>query len=244
MKKIEYLAIPNFPLIKTGDNIAQIILDSCKNNEIVIEPDDVIVVAQKIVSIAENAIIDLNNIVPSVKAIKMAEQTGRSPEECQVFLDESSEIIEIIGRNVVTRHKIGYVCTSAGVDKSNVSDKKNRLITLLPEDSDKSARNIRQHIKSVTGTNTAVIIIDSMGKPYRRGSIAESIGIAGISALEEKDSKDLFGNSSKSQIALVDAIAAGASILMGEADEKTPVIIVRGLTYTKSENSSIKDLLK
>lgn len=244
MKKIEYLAIPNFPLIKTGDNIAQIILDSCKSNDITIEPNDIIVVAQKIVSVAENAIVNLNDIVASTEAIKMAEQTGRSAEECQVFLDESTEIIEIVGRHVVTRHKIGYVCTSAGVDKSNVSDKKNRLITLLPKDSDESARNIRQHIKLATGTNTAVIIIDSMGKPYRKGSIAESIGISGIKALEEKISKDLFGNSSKSQIALVDEIASGATILMGEADEKTPVVIVKGVTYTKSENSSIKDLLK
>lgn len=244
MKKIEYLAIPNFPLIKVGDDIAQIILDSCKNNNITIEPNDIIVVAQKIVSIAENAIVNLNNVVASDEAIKMAEQTGRSPEECQLYLDESTEIIEIVGRHVITRHKIGYVCTSAGIDKSNVSDKKNRLVTLLPKNPDKSARNIRQQINLATGTDSAVIIIDSMGKPYRKGSIAESIGIAGIQALEEKESEDLFGNHSKSQIALVDEIASGATILMGEANEKTPVIIVRGVTYTKSENASIKDLLK
>lgn len=244
MQKIEYLAIPNFPLIKTGDNISQVILDSCNSNNIDIKPNDIIVIAQKIVSIAEDAIVNLNNVIASAEAQKMAEKTGRSPEECQVFLDESSEILDIIGRHVITRHKIGYVCTSAGIDKSNVSDKKNRLVTLLPKNPDESARKIRHQIASSTGINTAVIIIDSMGKPYRRGSIAEAIGIARIKALEEKESVDLYGNSSKSQVALVDEVAAGASILMGEANEKTPVIIVRGVTYTSSENANIKDLLK
>lgn len=244
MKKVEYIAIPNFPLIKTGDDISKIILSSCKSNNIIIEPNDIIVVAQKIVSIAENAIVDLNKIVASDRALEMAKQTGRSPEECQVFLDESSEIIEIIGRHVVTRHKIGYVCTSAGVDKSNVSEKKNRLVTLLPKNPDTSAQKIREKIKSSLGVNTAVIIIDTMGKPYRRGSIAEAIGIAGIKALEEKESQDLFGNVSKTQIALVDEIASAATILMGESNEKSPVVIVKGVKYTKSENSSIKDLLK
>lgn len=244
MKKIEYLAIPDFPLIKAGDDIAQIILDYCKTSNIILEPNDIIVIAQKIVSISENAVIDLNNVVASDKALEMAHQTGRSPEECQVFLDESSEIIEIIGRHVVTRHKIGYVCTSAGVDKSNVSDKKNRLVTLLPKNPDTSAQNIRQQIQLSLGVNVAIIINDSMGKPYRKGSISEAIGIAGITALEEKETHDLFGNVSRTQIALVDEIASAATILMGEANEKSPVVIVKGVTYTCSETSSIRDLLK
>ncbi len=244
MTKLEYIAVPDVPIIKIGDNIAQIIIRKCEEHNISICENDVIVIAQKIVSISENAVVNLNYVVPTDRAIKIANLTGRSPEECQVFLDESTEILEISGRHVVTRHRNGYVCTSAGVDKSNVSDKKNKLVTLLPKNPDESAQKIRAEIKEMLEVDIAVIISDTMGKPYRRGSIGESIGIAGISALEEKESYDLFGNPSKSQIALVDELAAASSILMGEANEKNPIVIVKGVEFTKSEVSTIKDLLK
>ena len=244
MTKIEFIAIPNIPIVNVGDDIAQIIVDKCEESDIRICDGDIIVVALKLVSISENAIVNLNDIVPSKEAIEIAEQTGRTPEECQVFLDESSEILEISGRTVVTRHKNGYVCTSAGVDKSNVSDKKNRLVTLLPKDSDESANKIKSEIEERLGIKIAVIINDSMGKPYRKGAISESIGIAGIDALEEKSSQDLFGNLSISQVALVDQIAGGAAILMGEANEQTPIVLVKGIHYTRVENACIRKLLK
>lgn len=244
MKRIEYIAIPDIPIIKVGDDVAAIILKNCKENDITIEDGDIFVIAQKIVSIAENAIVNLNDVKASERAIEIANLTGRSPEECQVYLDESSEIVEISGKHVVTRHKIGYVCTSAGIDKSNVADKKDRLVTLLPKDPDKSAQKIRSKVKEETGKIVAVIINDTMGKPYRKGSIGESIGIAGIKALEEKQSEDLFGNKSSSKIALIDELAAAASILMGESNEKAPVILVKGVEYTVAEDASIKDILK
>ena len=244
MKRVEYMAIPDIPLIKKGDDIAQIIIDSYLNRVISIFDNDIIIIAQKIVSIAEGSIINLNNVKPSSRAIELAESTGRTPEECQVYLDESSDILEVSGRYIITRHKIGYVCTSAGVDKSNVSEKKDRLVTLLPKDPDKSAQEIKSKIFDTLGVNVAVIISDTMGRPYRRGSIGEAIGIAGIKALEEKESQDLFGNSSKPQIALVDQLASAATILLGESNEKTPIVIVRGVNYTSSENSKIQDLLK
>lgn len=244
MAKIEFIAIPNIPIVNVGDDIAQIIVNKCEENNIQICDNDIIVIAQKIVSISENAIVDLNQVVPSKQAIEMAELTGRSPEECQVFIDESTEILEISGRTVVTRHRNGYVCTSAGVDKSNVAKKKNRLVTLLPKDSDESANNIKLAIEEMLGVKIAVIINDSMGKPYRKGAISESIGLAGIDALEEKDSQDLFGNPSQSQVALVDEIAGGAAILMGEADEQTPIVLVKGVHYTRVENANIHKLLK
>ena len=244
MTKIEYIAIPDIPIVSIGDDIAQIIVNNCNESNIQICDGDIIVIAQKIVSISENAIVNLNHVVPSEKAIEISKLSGRSPEECQVFIDESTEILEISGRHVVTRHKNGYVCTSAGVDKSNVSDKKNRLVTLLPKNPDDSAQKIRLAIKKMIGVDIAVIINDTMGKPYRRGAISEAIGIAGIKALEEKESQDLFGNPSKSQVALVDEIAAASAILMGESDEQNPIVLVKGVQYTKVENTSIHDLLK
>lgn len=244
MTKIEYMAIPNIPIINIGDDIAQIIANNCKESNIQICDGDIIVIAQKIVSISENAIINLNHVIPSEKAIEIAKLTGRTPEECQVFIDESTEILEISGRHVVTRHKNGYVCTSAGVDKSNVSNKKDRLVTLLPKNPDESANKIRLEIKEMLGVDIAVIINDTMGKPYRRGAISESIGIAGIEALEEKESQDLFGSPSIFQVALVDEIAAASAILMGEANEQNPIVLVKGIQYTKDENANIRKLLK
>ena len=244
MTKIEYIAIPNIPIINIGDDIAQIIVNNCKESNIQICDGDIIVIAQKIVSISENAIVNLNHVIPSEKAIEIAKLTGRTPEECQVFIDESTEILEISGRHVVTRHKNGYVCTSAGVDKSNVSNKKDRLVTLLPKNPDESANKIRLEIKEMLGVDIAVIINDTMGKPYRRGAISESIGIAGIEALEEKESQDLFGNPSMSQVALVDEIAAASAILMGESNEQNPIVLVKGIQYTKNENANIRKLLK
>ena len=244
MTKIEYMAIPNIPIINIGDDIAQIIVNNCKESNIQICDGDIIVIAQKIVSISENAIVNLNHVIPSEKAIEIAKLTGRTPEECQVFIDESTEILEISGRHVVTRHKNGYVCTSAGVDKSNVSNKKDRLVTLLPKNPDESANKIRLEIKEMLGVDIAVIINDTMGKPYRRGAISESIGIAGIEALEEKESQDLFGNPSMSQVALVDEIAAASAILMGESNEQNPIVLVKGIQYTKNENANIRKLLK
>ena len=244
MTKIEYMAIPNIPIINIGDDIAQIIVNNCKESNIQICDGDIIVIAQKIVSISENAIVNLNHVIPSEKAIEIAKLTGRTPEECQVFIDESTEILEISGRHVVTRHKNGYVCTSAGVDKSNVSNKKDRLVTLLPKNPDESANKIRLEIKEMLGVDIAVIINDTMGKPYRRGAISESIGIAGIEALEEKESQDLFGNPSMSQVALVDEIAATSAILMGESNEQNPIVLVKGIQYTKNENANIRKLLK
>ena len=244
MMSIEYIAIPNVPIVNVGDDIAKIIVKNCYENNIEICDGDIIVIAQKIVSISENAIVNLNNVVPSEKAIEISKLTGRTPEECQVFIDESTEILEISGRHVVTRHRNGYVCTSAGVDKSNVSDKKDRLVTLLPKNPDESANKIRMAIREMLGVDVAVIINDTMGKPYRRGSISESIGIAGIEALEEKETQDLFGNPSKAQVALVDELASAAAILMGESNEQTPIVLVKGVNYTRNDNASIRKLLK
>ena len=244
MNQIQFISIPNIPIINIGDDISKILIKNCNENNIQISDGDIIVVAQKIVSISENAIVSLSNITPSEKAIEISKLTGKSAEECQVFIDESSDILKISGKHIITRHRNGYVCTSAGVDSSNVSDKKNRLVSLLPKNPDESAQKIRLAINKHIGVNIAVIINDTMGKPYRKGGIGESIGIAGIKALEEKKSLDLFGNSSKSQIALVDAIAATATILMGESNEQTPIILVKGVQYTKVEDASIHDLLK
>ena len=157
------------------------------------------------------------------------------------MLDESTRIVEVKGKVIVVEHKTGTICTSAGIDKSNLEDADTLL--LLPINSDKSAEGIRVLIESKTGKRIAVIVNDSGGSPYRQGAIGEAIGFSGIKALYESKTKDLFGNPCASSVNVVDQLSATASLLMGEAGEGTPVIVIRGVSFQRDENAKLRDIL-
>jgi len=235
--------VPNFPLVNVGDDIAQLIYRCAMNDNFTFEDCDIIVVAQKIVSKAENALVRLSEIVPSEYARELAKKTGRDPRLCQVYLNESKEILETVGRHIITRHRLGFVGTEANVDRSNVALLKEETVSLLPKDPDASARRIRSRMKELSQKEVAVIICDTFGNAYRQGGIGTAIGIAGIRPLEVMDGVDLFGNHKQSATASVDEIAAAASMLMGQANEGTPVVVVRGVKYSVSENASIREIL-
>lgn len=243
MKEVRLIPVGGIPLVNVGDDIAQLIYKACQENSIVIEEGDIIVIAQKIVSKAENSVVNLSTVKPTKRAVKIAEKTGRDPRLVQVYLNEASKVLFIKGRMVITKHKLGFKMSSSGVDKSNVAPLSDEVVVLLPRDPDGSARKIRESMKIITGENIAVIINDSCGRDDRDGSVGMAIGIAGISHLEFRSQKDLFGNESSSRIALIDELAAAASILMGQADEKIPVVIIRGVRYTVDEKASIKNIL-
>lgn len=240
---INLYAIPDLPLVKGGEDIAQLISTAAAVNGFVLETNDVVVIAQKIVSKAEQAVVKLADITPSPFALELAQQTGRDPRLCQVYIDESEAILSTKGRMVITKHRLGFTCSGAGVDRSNIAPQEEEMVVLLPRDPDASARNIREGIRNFTGKNVACIINDSFGRAEREGSIGTAIGIAGIAALEKRNQLDLFGNPSSSQIALIDEIAGAASLLMGQADEKFPVVIVRGVQYRADNNASLKQIL-
>lgn len=241
--ELRIIAIPSIPLIKRGDNLAEVILSACRKNKILIDENDVLVIVQKIVSKAEGATINLNDIKPSKEALELSKKTGRDPELCQVYIDESKRIIGTKGRVIITEHKLGFICTSAGVDRSNVARREERIVSLLPKNPDKSAKNIRENIKKQTGKKIAVIISDSFGKPDREGCIGVAIGIAGIAPLEIQQKKDLFGNEKNNTIARIDELAASASILVGQSDEKFPAVLIKGAEYTIDEQADIKKIL-
>lgn len=242
MKFVSLYPVEDLPLINPGDNLGVLILKSLARGISVFD-GDVIVIAQKIISKAEGAIVDLSTIVPSDLAKKIANQTGRDPRLCQVYLDESQELITIKGRMVITRHRLGFICSSSGVDRSNVASHDVGKVVLLPKDPDLSANLIREHIYKETGKKVAVVINDSCGRDDREGSVGMAIGIAGISALEVREKQDLFGNASRSHIALIDELAAAGSILMGQADEGIPVVLIRGVSFVAAENASITEIL-
>lgn len=242
-RAVTLTAIPEIPLIKEGDNLGEIIVCSCRRCGMAIQHADILVIAQKVVSKSEGATVNLGDIAPSINAIELATATGRDPRLCQVYLNESDEVLSVKGRMVITRHRLGFECSGAGVDRSNVSSHEHEVVVLLPSDPDQSAREIRKTVKDITGTDVAVIINDSFGRHDRDGSIGTAIGIAGIGCLETRRQTDLFGNVSNAKIALVDEVAAAASILMGQADESIPVVLVSGVEYTQRENTSLRDIL-
>lgn len=242
MKRIEFIKIEGVPLVSRGDNLGRIFCESIKKMGITLSEKDIVVIAQKIVSISEGQIVDLNKIIPTEEARVLAINTGREPNFCQVVIDESEKVIETFGKTIVTKHRLGYTCTSAGIDKSNV--KGNDIVSLLPENPDFSAECIRNYIMGNEKKEVAVIISDSFGRADRDGAIGCAIGISGIAALEKKSEVDVYGEEMNSNIALIDEIAAGASIIMGQANQKAAIVLVRGVEYTVDNVTKIGGILK
>ncbi len=229
MKKFTAIALEHFPLVKPGDDIAKMIVDIAMENNMKIEEGDIVVVSQKIFSKAERRVVKLKGVVPSEKAREIAEKTGKSPKFAELVLKETEKIVKASPEVLLVKDKRGLICINAGIDKSNVEGEGN--FALLPENPDKSAEECRIKIKKLTGKNVAVIICDTFSRPFRRGQVNFAIGFAGINPFKDyRGKKDLFGQILKvKNVAIVDEIAAAAELLMGQAEEATPVVIFKGL---------------
>lgn len=244
MKHFEAFALENFPLVKSGDNIAELILETAQRNGLKIDDGDVIVIAQKIFSKAENRVIPLKSVLPSERAFQIARETGKSPRFVELVLRETESVLKATREILLVKDKRGLICINAGIDKSNVEggDK----FALLPENPDVSAEKCRREIRKLTGKNVAVIVCDTYSRPFRRGQVNFAIGIAGIKPLKDyRGKEDLFGQTLKvKNIAVVDEIAAAAELLMGQATEARPVVIFKGLKEVVEfcENCSVREL--
>lgn len=244
MKTFAALALNHFPMIKPGDNLAKIIVETARKNRIKINDGDIIVIAQKVFSKAEGRIIELRNVAPSVKAKRIAQITGKGAKFVELVLGETKNILKSEPGILLVEDKRGLICINAGIDKSNVRGDGN--FALLPENPDESAKKCRSEIKKLTGKNVAVIICDTYSRPFRRGQVNFAIGVAGIKVFRDyRGKKDLFGQMLKvKNIAIVDEIAAAAELLMGQAKEATPVVIFKGLKKVVEfcENCSASEL--
>ncbi len=242
--EIKIIGIPKLPLIREGENLAELIIKACNEEGLKIEEGDILVVAETIVSKAEGNIINLKEIKPSPKAKRLAEKTGKDPRLVEAIIKESEEIIRVGHDFIVSETKHGFICANAGVDESNVEE---NMATPLPDDPDATAANIRNLIKKRTGTEIAVIISDTQGRPFREGAIGVAVGVAGINPLwDRRGETDLYGKILKTtKIAVADEIAAAASMVMGQANEGIPAVIVKGYNYDhlRGEGTS-KDLLR
>ena len=205
------------------------ILESARKSNLEIEDGDIIVIAQKIVSKAENRIMDLRDVRASEEAEELAKSTKKDARFVELVLRETKRILKVSTDTMMVEDKRGLVCINAGIDKSNVKGRTS--FALLPENPDLSAEKLRSEIRRLTGNNVAVIITDTYSRPFRRGQVNFAIGIAGINPFKDyRRKKDLFGLTLKvKNVAIVDEIAAAAELLMGQGTEKTPAIILKGL---------------
>jgi coenzyme F420-0:L-glutamate ligase/coenzyme F420-1:gamma-L-glutamate ligase len=229
LRNFAAFALEGFPLVKPEDNVASMIVETCRKNGIKIEEGDVIVVAQKVFSKAEGRLSSLRDVVPSRRAKKMAETTGKSPRFVQLVLGEATRVLKASREVLLVEDKHGLVCINAGIDKSNVEGR--GRFALLPKDPDESADKCRVKIRELTGKNVGVIISDTYSRPFRRAQVNFAIGFAGIRPFRDyRGKRDLFGNILKvKNVAVVDEIAGSAELLMGQGREARPVVIFRGL---------------
>ena len=240
--------LKDIPLIRHGDNLADILVSSLQASEIKLQDDDILVLAQKIVSKAEGRMVNLATVTPSERAKELATKTEKDARVVELMLQESNEVLRVRVGTIIVEHKLGFVCANAGIDHSNVAgdgSENNEYVLLLPENPDQSAKNIRDEIKKSTGKRIGVMIIDSHGRAWRIGTEGVCIGLSGIPAvIDERGWKDLFGYVLRvTQVGVADELAAAASLMMGQAAEGTPAVHVRGFPYPLREGS-LKELIR
>ncbi len=244
MDTVRIVAVEKLPLFQKGDNIGQFIVEAAEKQGNPIQEGDVVVVTHVAVSKAEGSIVNLDEVVPSERAVEIAAKVGKEPAMVEVILRETKEIVRMGPNSLITETKSGIISANAGLDRSNVNG--DRSVALLPVDPDASARNIRQEIKRITGCSVAVIISDTHGRPLRMGEINVAIGVAGIKPIRDRrGEKDLFGYVlNVKQTCIADELASAAELVMGQANEGIPVAIIRGYMYQAAEDVSVQNLTR
>ena len=236
--------LTNIPMIQAGDDLIPIILQSLNDTGIELTENDVLVFTQKIVSKSENRLVNLSEVEPGKRAQEMAQIVRKDPRLVELVLQQSQNVLRASPGVLIVEHRMGFICANAGIDHSNVKGpwgNHEDWVLLLPEDPDASARRLRDAICQKTGIKKiGILIIDSHGRPWRIGTIGTTIGLAGIPGVVDlRGEKDIFGY--KMQYTIIDAadeLAAGASLVMGQLDEKIPVVHARGFPYDLREGTT------
>ncbi|MBN8849503.1 MULTISPECIES: coenzyme F420-0:L-glutamate ligase [unclassified Sphingomonas] len=226
-------ALAGVPVVRPGDDLCRVVVQAAEASGMALEDGDVVVLAQKIVSKAEGRQVALDSVVPSPAALELAARTGKDARLVELILSESDAVVRVRPNLLIVRHRLGLVLANAGIDQSNVLPGDGPQALLLPIDPDASAARLRDALKHATGRTVAVLVIDSLGRAWRMGTTGTAIGVAGLPAvLDLRGRPDLTGRKlESSELGLADEAAAAASLAMGQADEGTPVVILRGLSY-------------
>jgi coenzyme F420-0:L-glutamate ligase/coenzyme F420-1:gamma-L-glutamate ligase len=237
-ERLTLSVVPGIPLIAPGDDLGAIIVAAMDKARMAPVDGDIVVVAQKVVSKAQGRYVDLATVAPSSRAKDLADSTERDPRLVEVILSESTRIVRQHQRALVVEHRDGYVAANAGVDRSNVGASSGEdVVLLLPKVPDTAAETLRQHMELHYRTRLGVIISDSFGRPWRRGTVGVALGAAGIPALNDmRGQPDLFGRPLRvTETAFADEVASAASLLMGQADEAHPVVLVSGFAIADQQ---------
>ena len=241
--ELRIIPLAGIALVKSGDNLAAIILSALRTSGHDLIRGDVIVIAQKIVSKAEGRMVDLRTVTPSARAVALAESSEKDARLVELILAESTDVLRYRPGVLIVEHRLGMVLANAGIDRSNVDGTEHAL--LLPLDPDRTCADIRRKLHDATGTDSGVVIIDSIGRAWRNGTVGTAIGASGIpGVLDLRGRPDLFGRRLETtEIGLADELAAAASLVMGQAGEGRPVVLVRGLGYERRDGSA-RELLR
>ncbi|HWP26714.1 MAG TPA: coenzyme F420-0:L-glutamate ligase [Xanthobacteraceae bacterium] len=241
------IALPGIPLVKPGDDLAEMIAAALRAADERLQDGDVLVVAQKIVSKAEGRLVHLATVQPSAHAQELSLVCGKDPRLVELILRESTEVVRCRRNVLIVLHRLGFVTANAGIDLSNVeqADSQDSTALLLPEDPDASCATLRARLRSITGADVAVVMNDSHGRAFRNGTAGVAIGASGLAALvDRRGEPDLFGRLLQTtEVGLADEIAAAASMLMGQAREGRPVVLIRGLFFRRADGSA-KELIR
>ena len=232
--------VPGLPMINGGDDLGALAVTAMDRAGLKLEGGDMVCVAQKIVSKAEGRQVDLDDVEPSPQAASLGAETDKDPRLVQLILDESTEVLRRRPGILIVRHRLGLVCANAGIDQSNIDHGGGEQALLLPADPDASAAALRARFTELTGAEVGVLITDSHNRPWRLGTVGVAIGAAGVEVLDDhRGGTDLFGRELKvTLINRADAIAAAATLLMGETTERIPLVVAKGFAPQPSAGTA------
>jgi coenzyme F420-0:L-glutamate ligase / coenzyme F420-1:gamma-L-glutamate ligase len=224
---LEAASLPGIPEIEPGADLGLLIADAAARASVEISSGDVLVVAQKAASKAEGRLRALDQVDPTERALTLATALDKDPRLVQLILDESSEVLRAERGVLITRTRQGHVCANAGIDSSNVPGE---LVSLLPEDSDHSARRLRAELGRRLGVSPAIVVSDSFGRPWRLGQVDVAIGCAGLRPLDDRRGyPDALGHQLKATLPAIADEAAAAAGLARLKEGREAVVAVRGL---------------
>jgi coenzyme F420-0:L-glutamate ligase/coenzyme F420-1:gamma-L-glutamate ligase len=234
---LQILPLIGLPIIKPGDDLTALIAAALRPLQPV--AGDVLVVTSKIVSKAEGCFMSLRDVTPSARAVEVAGVTNKDPRLVEVILRESSGISRMGPNVLITRHRLGFVSANAAIDHSNVATDPDAIL-LMPDDPDASAHEMLAKLEGQLGVRLPVVIADSHGRPHRVGTVGVAVGVAGMPGVEDwRGRADLFGfRLQHTEIGLADMAASAATLLMGQAAEGVPAVLLRGMAFTQRDGSA------
>lgn len=245
-RELRVIALDGVPLVQEGDDLTSIVLAALAHSGEQLRCGDVLVLAQKIVSKATGCHVDLATVTPSPRALELSGVVGKDPRVIELVLRESKQVLRARHDVIIVEHRLGFVMANAGIDFSNVEGNAvDARALLLPRDPDGECRKLREALRQQSNVDIGVIINDSHGRAWRNGTVGVAIGTAGLPALLDLRGKpDLFGRTLLiTQVGMADEIAAAASLVMGQADEGTPVVLIRGLAGA-AQDGRAADLIR